>query len=252
MRLYTAGWKSVSLVDVVEHPTFTLWLCGCNLQCPFCHNWRIAERDSKLCRWIEVDTILEEVEASKFLVDYLHVTGGEPLIQYTSVKELFEKTRRIGLATSLNSNLTTPLHYLKHIVEPGLVDHVATDFKIPPGFLYGLPEKASMVLWRNFVESLKYLGSKGVELELRIPVYKELAPSILEKYLDEIISYLNPDKTTVVFNPLIGEPFTNPRDPAWCRKHCIVDDEQVKKLTSVFNEKGFNKIIVKSISGFTR
>jgi len=89
-------------------------------------------------------------------------------------------------------------------------------------------------------------------LELRIPVYKELAPSTLEKYLDEIISYLNPDKTTVVFNPLLGEPFTNPRDPAWCRKHCIVDDEQVKKLTSVFSEKGFNKIIVKSIPGFTR
>ncbi|MCC6054076.1 MAG: anaerobic ribonucleoside-triphosphate reductase activating protein [Thermosphaera sp.] len=250
-KLLAAGWKSVSLVDVVEHPSFTLWLCGCNLMCPFCHNWRIAERDSKICKWIDIAEILEEVVASRFLVDYLHVTGGEPLMQYSSLRDLLTGAHRAGLMNSLNSNLTLPVKYLAYLVEAGVVDHVATDLKIPPSNLFGLPEKSTLVLWRNYLESLKLIMESETPLELRIPLHKGLTVEVLRKYLGEVLPYISRNETIVVLNQLIGEPFTNPRNPAWCREYCGVGEELVKAIVEALSDVGFKKIVVRSIPGFT-
>jgi len=78
--MLTSGWKSTSMVDVRGKVTFTLWLCGCNLKCPFCHNWRIAEGEG--CFPLDEGLLLEELEYGAFLLDYFHITGGEPLMQW--------------------------------------------------------------------------------------------------------------------------------------------------------------------------
>ncbi|MEM4913375.1 MAG: anaerobic ribonucleoside-triphosphate reductase activating protein, partial [Desulfurococcaceae archaeon] len=75
MKLVIAGWKSVSLVDVYGYTSFTIWTCGCNLKCPFCHNWRLADNDPSVCYAVDVEKLIEECTASRLLVDYLHVTG---------------------------------------------------------------------------------------------------------------------------------------------------------------------------------
>jgi pyruvate formate lyase activating enzyme len=250
VKIYIAGWKSVSLVDVVGHVTFTLWTCGCNLMCPFCHNWRLAERDSKLCKWVEVDEVVDVASNSKFLVDYFHVTGGEPLIQFKALMELLEKTHKLGLLNSVNSNLTAPIHYLKQLVDSNLVDHVATDLKIPPDELFGLPPRSIGVLWRNYVESLKLVGRRGIPIELRIPLHKGLTFDVFKRYFSEISSHLVTENVTVVLNQLVGEPFTHPRNPSWCRERCGVGEEVIKELVEFLSHMGFNRIVVKSVPGF--
>ena len=247
--LLVAGWKSVSLVDVHGYSSFTLWLCGCNLKCPFCHNWRIANNDSSLCKPMSVDSIVEEVYASRILVDFLHVTGGEPLLQHGGLAYLFQRTRDLGIRNSLNSNLTLS-NALRALLERDLVDHVATDLKIPPQELYGVP--AAPHLWAEFLESLKTIKEHGVTLELRIPVYKKLTPALLGKYLEEIVDLVSTSNTVVILNQLLGEPFVTPRDPSWCKENCNVDPGLLEDLANALKSRGFSRVIIKSIPGFQR
>lgn len=249
MNLLIAGWKSVSLVDVHGHSSFTIWTCGCNLRCPFCHNWRLAERDPLLCREVNVDRIIEELEASRPLIDYLHVTGGEPLLQYQSIGQLYHEAGVIGIKRSLNSNLTLP-QQLQYLIEERLVDHIATDLKIPPIDLYGLDPETVDLYWGKFLESLSLVKEHRVKLEMRIPLSKKLTPSILEKYIREIEDKVDVNNTLILLNPLLGEPYVKPRDLAWCIENCGVDEGMIETLVRLLKARGFNKIVVKSIPGF--
>ncbi|MEM0000735.1 MAG: anaerobic ribonucleoside-triphosphate reductase activating protein [Desulfurococcaceae archaeon] len=246
--LLIAGWKSTSLIDVHGHVSFTLWLCGCNLKCPFCHNWRIANGDSSLCKPIEVERVIEEVVASKNLVDYLHVTGGEPLLQYENLAVLFERVKSMGIACSLNSNLTLTKE-LMHLARQGLVDHVATDLKVPPEILYGVPSVARN-LWKSFIESLKVIRDFNIPLELRIPVHRKLTHNVLREYIEQVIGNVLVEKTVVVVNPLLSEPIVKPRDPSWCRENCTVNAERLQQISDLFKHYGFSRVVVKSIPGF--
>jgi len=215
--MLTSGWKSVSMVDVHGGVTFTLWLCGCNLRCPFCHNWRIA--NGLDCFPLDRKALLEELEASSFLVDYFHVTGGEPLMQWRELSSLFAEVKLLDVPVSLNTNLTL-VGPLEKLLKADLVEHVATDLKAPPE-LYGLPKKSSERLWELFLRGLDTVSDYGVPLELRIPVARGLSAW---PYVEEGLRRVETD-FYVVLNPLVGRPLTNPRDDNWCSEHCWPEEE---------------------------
>jgi len=227
----SAGWKGISTVDVHGAVTFTVWLCGCNLKCPFCHNWRVAERID--CRLLDLDAVAEELERARGFVDYVHVTGGEPLIQKAAVEEIFERARRLRVSTSLNTNATL-YKPLSSLIERGLVDHVATDAKIPPE-IYGVPN--SKALWRTFLTSLRAVTSSKIPLELRIPVAR-FPLEAYERYLAEVREALGPGEVAVVVNPLLGPPTTMPRDPSWCREYCNLSGEQLEAVAKLAQSLG--------------
>lgn len=221
--MITAGWKSISMVDVHGKVTFTLWLCGCNLRCPFCHNWRIAEGLN--CFPLDRNALLEELESSAFLVDYFHVTGGEPLMQWRELSSLLERVRSLEIPVSLNSNLTL-VKPLEKLLKAGLIEHIATDLKVPPTELYGMPEKASLMLWKLFLRSLEVVSTYKIPLELRIPVTAELD---IIPWVKEALEKINTE-LYIILNPLVGRPLANPRNEKWCSEHCRYSKETIRKL----------------------
>ena len=234
-----AGWKPFSLVDVVGRITFTTWACGCNLKCPFCHNWKVAEWQG--CFEIPLEKFREELRDAKGFVDYLHLTGGEPALQPKLVKELSKISREEGVEFSLNTNCTVPASY--ELID--LADHVATDVKMPFEPLYGVNGNAK-VFFENFRRCLNKLAQSRKPVELRIPVAKGLTMN----YLDEIkrmVDIFDREKTVIVVNPLVTEPLTDPRDKAWCSEHCYkgnMPEEEAKEWERAFKEMGF-KVKVK-------
>ncbi|ASJ01928.1 anaerobic ribonucleoside-triphosphate reductase activating protein [Thermococcus profundus] len=227
--MLTSGWKTVSMVDVHGKVTFTLWLCGCNLKCPFCHNWRVAEgRD---CLPLDRVTLLDELSSSSFLVDYFHITGGEPLMQWAELSSLLAESEEL-LPISLNTNLTL-VGPMERLLKAEFVDHIATDLKAPPQELYGLPQEASKHLWELFLRGLDLVSDYGIPLELRIPVARgfEQWP-----WIEEGLKHVRTD-FYVVLNPLVGAPLTSPRDGAWCSEHCW-PGEEVEKLKEKLTEIG--------------
>ncbi|ASJ15666.1 anaerobic ribonucleoside-triphosphate reductase activating protein [Thermococcus chitonophagus] len=227
--MLTSGWKAVSMVDVHGKVTFTLWLCGCNLKCPFCHNWRIAEREE--CFELPRDAMLEELSSHSFLIDYFHITGGEPLMQWRELKGLLEDVKPLA-DVSLNTNLTI-VGPLDELLKSGLVDHIATDIKAPPHELYGLPKNASRKLWELFLRGLRVVSEYSIPIELRIPVPKGFN---VISWVEEALKHVNTD-FYVVLNPLVGRPLTNPRDEEWCSRHCW-PVEEVLKLKEFLENSG--------------
>ncbi|AEK73081.1 anaerobic ribonucleoside-triphosphate reductase activating protein [Thermococcus sp. 4557] len=227
--MLTSGWKRVRMVDVHGRGTFTLWLCGCNLKCPFCHNWRIAKGLD--CFPLDEKALLDELEASAFLIDYFHVTGGEPLMQWRELSSLFAGVKLLDVPISLNTNLTL-IGPLERLLKAGLVDHVATDLKAPPE-LYGLPEKPAKKLWELFLRGLGVVSDYGIPLELRIPVARDFDAW---PYIEEGLKRIATD-FYVVLNPLVGKPLTNPRDEGWCSEHCWPEGE-VEGLKERLEELG--------------
>ncbi|AAL82096.1 ribonucleoside-triphosphate reductase activating protein [Pyrococcus furiosus DSM 3638] len=234
------GWKAVSMVDIPGKVTFTLWLCGCNLRCPFCHNWKLAQ--GMECFKLEKEELIAEVEENSYLVDYFHVTGGEPLIQWREFQELLREVREY-LPVSLNSNLTL-VKPLEKIID--LVDHVATDLKAPPTELYGLPENVSLKLWQLFLKGLEIVSENSIPLELRIPVSKGFDIQEIMRWIEEGLEKIDTD-FYVVLHPLVGPPITNPRNKEWCNNHCWADRE-IELIKEKLEERGVKKVIVRKYS----
>jgi len=244
--LYGTGWKNISLVDVYNSVTFTLWLCGCNLRCPFCHNWRLAISSRDICRRIDVGKLVSELESSKPFIDYFHITGGEPLAQFRQLVELLQVVKGMDVPVSLNTNLTL-LKPLKYAVEKRVVDHVATDLKTPFRELSGLGAYSNS-LWRLYIKSLKLVVEYSIPLELRVPVARELTLRSIRGVLEELLPVISRhiDKTVVVVNPLLTKPLVEPRDIEWCSRYCLPSSGEVEEVASVFRERGF-KTVVKEV-----
>jgi len=240
-----SGWKSISMVDVHGSVTFTLWFCGCNLRCPFCHNWRLAVNDKNYCNKLDLRALYGDLESAKPFVDYLHVTGGEPLLQFQSLTKLFEIVKHnYGLKNSLNSNLTL-YKPLKKIVGLNLVDHVATDLKVPFNTLIGYPKSIADKLWGFYKKSLELIIDHGILLELRVPVPHRIYREGYDEALEIITMLSRYDNFYVVIQPLLGYPITNPRDQDWCSEYCNPLREELYRVAEWFKSNGILKVYVK-------
>ncbi|MEM3964157.1 MAG: anaerobic ribonucleoside-triphosphate reductase activating protein [Thermofilaceae archaeon] len=217
-----AGWR-LSLSDVRSHPSLVIWLCGCNLLCPFCHNWRIASSDPSTCLDVSIFRLVEEVERTRGFVDYVQVTGGEPLLQVKEVAAFLSEVKKMGLKASLNSNLTLPRE-LESVVE--LVDHVATDLKVP-SYMYGVSNWS--VVFERFLDSLRILVEKGKEIELRVPVTRVPTDGYVEalKRVEQVLEgYRN---VYIVFRRIYGRPVVEPRSDEWCNAFCVRNEEEYRR-----------------------
>lgn len=215
--MLVAGWRT-SLIDA-PGVALVLWVCGCNLMCPFCHNWRVADGDPEVCSEVGADRIAEEIRSAASIVDYVQVSGGEPLLYADELSQVFAVARRLGLKVSLNSNLTLP-SALRKVVD--LVDHVATDVKIPQN-MYGVEKWEG--LFADFLRSLAILSERReVELELRVPVVR--APVSYYASVFSAVREALGDRGNcrVSLRRIYGRPVVIPRSEEWCRTFCADDD----------------------------
>lgn len=121
-----SGLQKTSLVDFPDRVASVLFTPGCNLRCPFCHNWRIVV-DPKP-PFLNEETALRILESRKKYVDAVVVTGGEPTI-HNELPRFLRKLKEKGFAVKLDTNgfnsqaLEECLPYL---------DYVALDVKTSP------------------------------------------------------------------------------------------------------------------------
>ncbi|RDD52865.1 MAG: anaerobic ribonucleoside-triphosphate reductase activating protein [Candidatus Korarchaeota archaeon NZ13-K] len=241
-----SGWRPLSTVDVRGAVTFTLWLCGCNLRCPFCHNHSLASLDPLKCRVLDLNELMEDLLPSSGLIDYFHVTGGEPLLQWRPLSDLLREVASQGVRVSLNTNLTLPSR-LQDLLSRVEVNHLATDLKIPPHELYGLPESEAWGRWEDFLLGLR-MASRSVErLEVRVPVARSLSVDELRRYAGEALSRIDCDYEIVV-HPLLGPPLTDPRDEDWCRLNCDPDGELLQEVLEVLTEISGRRVFLRGCS----
>ena len=74
------GLQKLTLLDYPGRVACTVFLAGCNLRCPFCHNSELL--DAGAAETVMDDAgLLDFLKKRKGLLDGVAFTGGEPLLR---------------------------------------------------------------------------------------------------------------------------------------------------------------------------
>ena len=163
------GLQKMTLLDFPGRVACTVFLGGCDLRCPFCHNYDLATGSAPAL--MNDDELLRFLEKRCGLLDGVAITGGEPCLR-KDLLDLMRRIRDLGLAVKLDTNGTHP-DRLSAILNDGLADYVAMDIKNSPeryAVTVGLPS----VDLAPIRQSVKLLMQGRVDYEFRTTVVDEL------------------------------------------------------------------------------
>lgn len=122
------GFLETSFIDWRGAIAAVLFLPGCNLACPFCHNHQLVH-SPQVYQSLEPGQVLDRLRTFVGWVDGVVVSGGEPTL-HPGLGELCQAIRETGFKIKLDSNGLKPA-VLEDLAARGLVDLVAMDLKAP-------------------------------------------------------------------------------------------------------------------------
>ena len=123
-----SGLQKLTLLDFPGRVACTVFLGGCNLRCPFCHNSQLLGGDAE--ELMNSGALLDFLRKRQGVLDGVCITGGEPTL-HADLPELLRSIRALGYAIKLDTNGTNP-QLLRRLIDEGLVDYVAMDVKNGP------------------------------------------------------------------------------------------------------------------------
>ena len=135
------GLLKTSLVNFPGRVAATVFLPGCNLRCPFCHNAELAcasvvsgphvpEPGDET--YVSLQEAYAHLEKRARVLGGLAISGGEPLLS-PALPELVAKARALGLAVKIDTNGTLPDRLLSILDDPRMrPDMIAIDVKTSP------------------------------------------------------------------------------------------------------------------------
>ncbi len=203
MKVNLGGIVPLSTVDWLGKASLVVFLRGCPLRCPHCHNrelqtgetfiefHNVASRivsqvkgetganksSSSTLEQLNLDEASERVLSRPF-VDALVLSGGESLLQPGPSARLFCLARSLHLATGLETSGCYP-DRLEELLKKNLVDKVFLDLKAAlhePDYERATARKGMAALVR---ESLRICMASGIPLDIRTTIFPEM-PSASE------------------------------------------------------------------------
>ena len=169
MRVKLHGLQKMTLLDFPGRVACTVFLGGCDLRCPFCHNFELADGSAKPV--MDDAELFAFLEKRRGLLDGVAITGGEPCLR-DDLPELMRRIRELGYAVKLDTNGTHP-GMLARIVEEGLADYIAMDIKNSPA-KYAQTCGLARVDLEPVYESVRLLMEGPTDFEFRTTVVDEL------------------------------------------------------------------------------
>ena len=171
---YYAKLHSIESFGTLDGPgiRFVIFLQGCSLKCKYCHNrdtWDINSGEYK-----SLDDIFEKILRYKNYIKSGGVTctGGEPLLQYEFLIELFKKLKDKNIHTCIDtSGMVTLTDKIKELID--LTDLFLLDIK------HINPEKCKNLVGTSNEKELafaRYLSDLGKSMWIRqvlIPGYTD-------------------------------------------------------------------------------
>lgn len=125
---YVRGFENLSLCDWPGRTSCIIFLGGCNLHCPTCHNYQLAW-DMHSLPVIDPRRIKSYLRDRAGWLDGVTITGGEPTT-VPGVGELLYEIRKSGLPIKMDTNGMRP-EVVRDLLRYKLVDTFAVDVKGP-------------------------------------------------------------------------------------------------------------------------
>lgn len=194
-----AGWNKLSFIDFPGTIAAVLFLSGCNLRCPYCHNPGIVRNEFPA---IDFSMVTEYFRKRRGMVEGVVLSGGEPAI-HAALPEMVGTLRSMDVKIKLDTNGLLP-----EMVARCKPDYLALDIKTIPsrygelGYCGGDAE----VQLRRSIEIVKTMGIKA---EVRITVVPGFIDGCVIAELKKLVSgvskvFLQPFKNDA---PLLDPAF---------------------------------------------
>ena len=163
-----AGIQKLSLLDYPGKVACTVFISGCNLRCPYCHNAELISpgyTGEKISR----TGLMTFLESRVGKLDGVCISGGEPTL-WQELPELIEEIRKKGFFVKLDTNGTNPA-MLKGLMEKELIDYAAMDIK---NSRTRYDETCGAKVLPQAEQSVRLLMNGNVDYEFRTTVCKPL------------------------------------------------------------------------------
>ena len=177
------GLQKLTLLDYPGKVACTVFLSGCNLRCPYCHNPALVLPEQSNAPGMPESEVFAFLEQRKGKLDGICITGGEPTLQ-PELPGFLEKLRGLGYAIKLDTNGTNP-GMLNRLLHDGILNYVAMDIKNSPS-RYAETCGGADVL-SKVRESADLLLNSPTDYEFRTTVCK---PLHTEKEMEEVGRWL--------------------------------------------------------------
>ena len=179
----------------------TVFLKGCNLRCPWCHNPETISGDAeelffektgkrvlygkKMSVDDVISDVMEDVDFYRASGGGITVSGGEPLLQSEAVYELLSEIKKKGVSTLVDTAGNVPWSAFERVM--GVTDLFYYDFKTASEEKYYGVIGARL---DRISENLHRLISAGAGVQVRIPLIPDFNTSAADT--EKIISHLLP------------------------------------------------------------
>ena len=161
------GLQKLTLIDYPQKVACTVFLSGCNLQCPWCYSPELV-----LPEKIKKHPGLKEIDFFNFLdkrkgkLDGVVICGGEPTI-YIELFKFVDEIKKRRFLVKIDTNGLNP-NALKSLAEKSLLDYIAMDVKLP---LPRYNELSQNIFDPERVrESIDFIMKSGIDYEFRTTV----------------------------------------------------------------------------------
>ncbi|MBO5009641.1 MAG: anaerobic ribonucleoside-triphosphate reductase activating protein [Clostridia bacterium] len=200
------GLQKLTLLDYPGVIAATVFLGGCNLRCPFCHNASLVLPE-KYGETISDTDFFAFLDSRRERLQGICVSGGEPTL-YPQLEEFIREIKDRGFLVKLDTNGTRP-EVLQSLVENNLLDYVAMDIKNSP-LRYGETVGITDFDPTPIAESAAILMNGKTDFEFRTTVVRELHTP---KDIEQIGQWLSGDEkfflqTFVDSGDLIGTGYS--------------------------------------------
>ena len=163
------GLQRLTLLDFPGRVGCTIFLGGCNLRCPFCHNGGIVRGEGDD---ISLEDLLAFLDSRVGRLQGVCVSGGEPTL-YSDLPGLLSEIKSRGFEVKLDTNGTNP-ELLSKLIDEGLVDYVAMDIKNSPEKYLETAGSNEKSILDKVKQSAAILMRGSVDFEFRTTLVREL------------------------------------------------------------------------------
>jgi pyruvate formate lyase activating enzyme len=163
------GFNKLTLLDYPGHLAATIFMGGCNMRCPYCHNASLVTNPASQPT-IPIDEVLSTLVKRKNILEGICITGGEPTL-YPELPEFIANVKALGFKVKLDTNGTNP-SMMKALARDGLLDYVAMDIKNAKDKYY-LTAGVTNLNMELISDSISFLLTAPFEYEFRTTIVKE-------------------------------------------------------------------------------
>lgn len=171
------GFQKTSLIDYPGTISCVIFLSGCNLVCPYCHNPELVRGDGPVPDFLKEGWVIDFLKQRIGLLDGVVITGGEPTLS-NDLFTLCQKIKELGFKVKLDTNGTNP-DVVRQLIEKQLVDYFAMDIKTDP--LAYSPVFSRKPVSDRIIASIEVLMGSDIPYEFRTTCVKPLFDEVILK-----------------------------------------------------------------------